>query len=548
MCDFIFDIGEVKYMKKINLNLIIRVLFIISSPFFTIMLSNRYDYKVSIIGAILTFFISILVNYKYLKNIDFEKKYILISFLISMYSLKYYINFENNFVKKINDLVVYHFGIMFDDFFYKAIILAAIPFFSVLIYLFIKKIIPIIKRFYYNLSRCEKKFLIIISFIGLFISIVIPFITTAFSIPVYNNEQCYYDVIYTSDSGAITYDDAFFNVSYIENDTRQPLFGVFSLPFSIVGKMIAEILFFIPENYEYASAMTFIQFVLLSVSTILISRMLKLKENEKKYFYLLFSISFPYMIFSIILEQYAIGLFYLILTCYCFYEKKIRPNYLYVGAVGTMLTSGIIFPLISEIKNLKKYIIDMFKCFLAFMSVLTVGGQFPQIFLIFDNFKFLTSTFAKKLGFIDKFYQFTNFVKGIIIAPKGGKIVETFNHPSYQLIDVKNVVIIGIIVLLIVILGYIFNRKNKFANFCILWVIFSAILLLFIGWGTSENGLILYSLYFAFAYLSLFYLFFRCVIKNDKIFGFFMLLLCLIILTCNIQELINIISFAIKNY
>ena len=108
--------------------------------------------------------------------------------------------------------------------------------------------------------------------------------------------------------------------------------------------------------------------------------------------------------------------------------------------------------------------------------------------------------------------------------------------------------IIGIFILLIVIVGYILNRKNKFANFCMLWVIFSAILLLFIGWGTLENGLILYSLYFAFAYLSLFYLFFRCVIKNDKIFGIFMLLLCLIILTCNIQELINIFSFAIKNY
>ena len=212
-----------------------------------------------------------------------------------------------------------------------------------------------------------------------------------------------------------------------------------------------------------------------------------------------------------------------------------------------MLTSGIVFPLISEIKNLKKYIIDAFKCLAVFLFVLTVGGQFPQIFLMFTNFNSLTSTFAKKMGSIDKFYQFINFVKGILIAPKG-KIVEVLNHPSYQLVEVKNIMIIGIFILLIVIVGYILNRKNKFANFCILWVIFSAILLLFIGWGTSENGLILYSLYFAFAYLSLFYLFFRRVIKSDKIFGIFMILLCLMILTCNIQELINIFSFAIKNY
>ena len=536
-----------KINRKFNLNLMIRILFIISSPFFTILLSNRYSSKIVLIGAILTLLISIFIDYKYLKNIEFNKKNILISFFISMYSLKYYLRFENNFVKSLNNLVENHFGIIFDDFIYKIIILLSVPFFSLLIYLFIKKIIPIIKSFFCRLSKNEKKYLIIISSLGLFISIEIPFVTTAFSIPMHDNKLCIYDVIYTSDSGAITYEDAFFNVSYAENDIRQPLFGIFSLPFSIIGKFIAEILFFVPERYDYVSAMTFIQFVLLSVSTILISRMLKLKEEDKKYFYLLFSISFSYMIFSIILEQYVIGLFYLILTCYCFYEKKLKPNYLYVGAVGTMLTSGIVFPLISKIKNLKKYIIDAFKCLAVFLSVLTVGGQFPQIFLMFTNFNSLTSTFAKKMGFIDKFYQFINFVKGILIAPKG-KIVEVLNHPSYQLVEVKNIMIIGVFILLIVIVGYILNRKNKFANFCILWVIFSAILLLFIGWGTSENGLILYSLYFAFAYLSLFYLFFRRVIKSDKIFGIFMILLCLMILTCNIQELINIFSFAIKNY
>ena len=334
------------------------------------------------IGAVLTFLISVFIDYKYLKNIAFDKKNILISFFISMYSLKYYLRFENNFVKSLNNLVENHLGIIFDDFIYKIIILLSVPFFSLLIYFFIKKIIPIIKSFFCGLSKNEKKYLIIISSLGLFISIVIPFVTTAFSIPMHDNKLCIYDVIYTSDSGAITYEDAFFNVSYVENDIRQPLFGIFSLPFSIIGKFIAEILFFVPERYDYVSAMTFIQFVLLSVSTILISRMLKLKEEDKKYFYLLFSISFSYMIFSIILEQYVIGLFYLILTCYCFYEKKLKPNYLYVGTVGTMLTSGIVFPLISEIKNLKKYIIDAFKCLAVFLSVLTVGGQFPQIFLM----------------------------------------------------------------------------------------------------------------------------------------------------------------------
>ena len=230
-----------KFDKKSIFNLVIRVLFILSSPFFTILLSNRYDSKIVLVGAIISFLISIFIDYKYLRNIQFDKKNILISFFLSMYSLKYYLGFENNFVKMLNSIVEYYFGILFDNFIYKIIVLLSVPFFSVLIYLFIKKIIPIIKQFYYKLSKSERKYLIIIAFVGLFVSIVLPFLTTAFSIPIHNNNLYIYDVIYTSDSGAITYEDTFFNVSYVENDIRQPLFGIFSLPISIVGKLLAEI-------------------------------------------------------------------------------------------------------------------------------------------------------------------------------------------------------------------------------------------------------------------------------------------------------------------
>ena len=56
-------------------------------------------------------------------------------------------------------------------------------------------------------------------------------------------------------------------------------------------------------------------------------------------------------------------------------------------------------------------------------------------------------------------------------------------------------------------IGRIRNRKTEevsvndvadiyMAKISFGWVLFSAIILLFIGWGTAENGLILYSLYF----------------------------------------------------
>ena len=105
-----------KVKMKINLNLLIRILFIISSSFFTILLSNRYNSKIVLIGAILTFLISIFIDHRYLKKINFDKKNILISFFMSIYSLKYYLKIQNNFIKSLNDFVEYHFGIIFDDF------------------------------------------------------------------------------------------------------------------------------------------------------------------------------------------------------------------------------------------------------------------------------------------------------------------------------------------------------------------------------------------------------------------------------------------------
>ena len=37
-------------------------------------------------------------------------------------------------------------------------------------------------------------------------------------------------------------------------------------------------------------------------------------------------------------------------------------NYAYIGATGTLITSGILFPLITKFKNVKQYPKDILKC------------------------------------------------------------------------------------------------------------------------------------------------------------------------------------------
>ena len=522
------------------------VFFILSSPFFTVLVSNRYEPKVVLIGALLSLIIVFFLSCRYLKKVLLNYRILFVSFLLSLYSVKYYIVYDNLslfFIKnKFNNM----FNIYLDSFFDNIFALISSVFLSGLIYLFIEKIFPRITKFFKELSLIEKKYLVIVFLIGFLSSVVLSHLTSAFSIPYYDGKLQIYDVIYTSDSGAITYEDAFFNVSYVENDIRQPLFGVFAFPFSLVGKIISEFMFFVPSGYEYATSMTIIQFILLSIITIFVSRMLKLSECEKKLFFVLTSVCFSYLLFSILLEQYVIGIFYLILACYYRFNSR-KTNYLFVASVGTMLTSGITFFMIPKNFKIKTIIFDLLKCFLLFCFVLVIWGQFPQIFLAFKNFNSLTSSFAHKLSFVEKFYQFSNFVSGIFITPKS-YITYLFEHPSYQLYPVSKIILSGVVIFVICVVSYILNRKNNFIKFCLFWILFSFILLCIFGWGTSENGLILYSIYFAFAYISLLFMLIKKMFNNAKFLNYFIYICSCVLFIINCFGLYDLLKFSIMYY
>ena len=135
-------------------------------------------------------------------------------------------------------------------------------------------------------------------------------------------------------------------------------------------------------------------------------------------------------------------------------------------------------------------------------------------------------------------------MKSIFIAP-AARII---NNEAYWLEPVKSISIIGVAILVICLISFIMNRKNKFAKISFLWIIFSFIILCVIGWGTQENGLILYSLYFGWAYISLIYMFINKIIKNDKIKTGIILLMCIVFCLVNIPEFIKIFEFGLEFY
>lgn len=471
----------------------------------------------------------------------------------------------------------------------------AIPSVIILLYWFYNKLIDYFKAYVKSLDKVEKYFLIIAGLI-LIISIVIIYnLTSVFSNIVtaeeeYNysvryekespevKEKVYqfikqlyktnqYDTIFTSDTGPIIYQDVYINIVSNQNDVKQPLFGVFALPFVLLARMTADI--FPNIDNLYVILIAIIQGMLALISFTLIARLMSLKKNTKILFLVTMLLSYPSLLFLINLEQYIITLFYLIAYIYfCVKGQKEDKDMLYIAATGCSLTSGILFPLLCEKNNIKQSIKNVFITFLKCMAVLIISAR---IILIFPN------AAEEQIGWIKvfsdvkestynyKFNLYTNFVQNTmyftefeeeerVAASKMLKIGDNsalclIKMPSIKQINTNQISIVGITIMIIATLGFIMNRKDKFSQIAFSWISFSLALLVCMGWGIKENGLILYTFYFSWAFICLIYKFFEKILhKFENTKNTLYALIIMSMLTINLLGIYEIIQFGIKYF
>jgi hypothetical protein len=210
-----------------------------------------------------------------------------------------------------------------------------------------------------------------------------------------------------------------------------------------------------------------------------------------------------------------------------------------------MLTTAVLFPVMIIGKNLWSLTKEIF---LKFIAIVTIFGQLPLILNIFSSLKKAIVFTGRGMPFTDRIMQYSNFVSSCFFA--SGSIVEN-DKGIYRYISapVSDVNILGLILLFICVAGFIMNYKNTFAKICMAWIGFSFILLCVIGWGTSENGLVLYTLYFAWAFLSLLFKFVEKIPK--KISPFLSIIwtsLVISLVITNIPAVLKIIKFGITYY
>ena len=412
-------------------------------------------------------------------------------------------------------------------------------------------LLKLAEKIYANLCKSEKVFIIICCVLSVICLTYIYNQTTVFYRP-YNdsNGATFYGVLYSADSSLEVGGNSDSNISVgaEENDIRQPLFGVFALPFATLSLALSKILFFIPNSYPII--LQIIQILSLQISFILLAKLLKLNKISHVLFLLLMLLRYPSFFFTLTLEQYIFPTFWLMVFIYAaLSEGENQDEHVYfIAASGSLLTSSAFFPLLF-INNKDKAFNLLSKVLLKALAILIILGRFFILPHSVITIPALLNNFGgSKISFTDKLLQFINFVASCIITP-ATSVSLVNDRFKYGLSAVDTVNIIGVVLIALALLGFALNYKNKLAQVCISWIGFSFVLLAIVGWGSKENCMLLYTLYFSWAFVTLAVLAFERLFAKLNVVRYSLYSAFIVaLLYVNLPGICDVISFGIKYY
>ena len=361
-----------------------------------------------------------------------------------------------------------------------------------------------------------------------------------------------YDIIYTSDSPSLVKGNVYLTLTHPENDLRQPLFAMFAAPFAGIPYLLARVIG--ASATVQAILVNSAQILMLFAANFMLAKMLKLNPVKRICFMLLTSCTYTQLLFTLMMEQYIVAYFWLIFCIYLIAEKQQLERIALWGAGGTLLTSMILLPFMSTkspIKDFRSWFMDMVRYGLEFVALMLVFCRFDVIFNLMSRISFLSGFTGKTVTFADKIHQYTEFIGNCFIAPNAGVNTTAVDHISWQLNPATGISFAGILILILAVISAIWNRDKKSSLLAAGWVGFSVIMLLGLGWGTKENGLILYALYFGWAFLVLL---FQLVEKIESKLNIKFLIpvvtmvAVIALLVINIPAILEMVNFAITYY
>lgn len=176
------------------------------------------------------------------------------------------------------------------------------------------------------------------------------------------------------------------------------------------------------------------------------------------------------------------------------------------------MTSLALLPVIggnAPIKTPKHWLQDMLRRGVGFAALLLAWGRFDVYYSLLAKIESLCSFTGEEISFSDRLRQFTGFVHDCFLAPAasvGEYTLSSVPHIAWMLEPVEHINWFGVLLLALCLISAAWNWEERIARLSIYWIGFSLLLLVVLGWGTQENGLTLYVLYFCWAFFILLFM------------------------------------------
>lgn len=360
-----------------------------------------------------------------------------------------------------------------------------------------------------------------------------------------------FDIIYSSDSPDLMKQNAFLALTQSENDLRQPLFAVFAAPFIGLPYLLGSLT---GSAAVRAILINAVMVGMLFAAQLLLARALELDRRGRICFLVFLFCSYTQMLFTLMIEQYIIAYFWLTLCICRICRKEPAERLAFFGAGGTILTNLALLPFLSghsPWKHPKEWFLDAFRRGLEFLALTLAFCRFDIYYSLGYNIRFLSQFTGEDLAFPDRLNQYTAFVRNCFLAPLTAILPNADKALSWQLGPISSIHWTGVILFGLAVISFLWNRKKRSSQLAGYWILLSITMLLLFGWGTQENGLILYSLYFGWAYMVL--LFQLAEKAEEKLKTCFLLpaataAACAGMLAVNVPGMVEMIRFAISHY
>lgn len=357
----------------------------------------------------------------------------------------------------------------------------------------------------------------------------------------YGKDAC----IYSADSWMLQ-TNAFLHIAHGENDLRQPLFAVFTAPFVAPAYALSV---FVPLPFAIALLTQWAQVVLLFLAVILLARLCADGAFARVAVVVCLCAAYPYLLFALIVEQYIVATFWLTLFLYAVCTERRRSRLLFYGAAGTLVTSAVFFPLALADSPRRPARWLKYTVFLAcgYLALMLVFFRFQVIVQIVERTQMFLTFSGRGIPFVDRLKQYVAFPASCFLAP-ASHITESL---TWWLRPVTAWNHTGIVLLMLCAVSAVVNRRQLLCRIAAAWVAFSFVLFCVIGWGTAENILVLYSLYFGWAFAVLLFALVKsaaCAVRIPALFPIVCLAAALLLLTKNAPDIARLIAFGAAHF